>query len=162
MSVRLLLDTSSVIVLARLGVIDDVRTYLGTIYIAPEVHGEATVAGRPGAAAVESAIRTGLITVLQPQPLVSLSGLGTGETATIRRAIDEDMTAVIDDLDARRAAARIGVRLTGTIALLVRLDRSGGSVSIRDAIDRLDDMGFRVAATVRAWALAQGQTTRDP
>jgi predicted nucleic acid-binding protein len=145
-----------VIVLGRLGVIDEVRDLLGTLHITAEVHAESTMAGRPGADAVEHAVGQGWITVLEPRQSPPVSGLGSGETATIRRALDAGMTAVIDDLDARRAAGRLGVKLTGTIALLVRLDELGAGLAISDAIDRLDEMGFRLSAAVRTWALAAG------
>lgn len=156
---QLLLDASNAIVLGRLRVIDEGHDLLGALHITSEVHAESTVAGRPGADAVEHAIGQGWIRVLEPGPSLQLSGLGPGETATIRRALAADMTAVIDDLDARRAAGRLGVKLTGTIALLVKLDELGGSLRVTEAIERLDTIGFRLSAAVRTWALAAG--TRD-
>lgn len=112
--------------------------------------------GRRGASVVARAIGDGLVFVLQAAGVPSISGLGPGVTATIRRASESGMTAVIDDLDARRAATRLGVALTGTIALLVRLDEIGGMGSgiwLRDMLDRLGAIGFRISPALRARAL---------
>jgi predicted nucleic acid-binding protein len=91
--------------------------------------------------------------VLDPVTVPALSGLGRGETTTIRRAAAEGMTAVIDDLDARRRAARLGISLTGTLALLIRLHATGGP-AISASLDELDRIGFRVSPELRVLVLA--------
>jgi predicted nucleic acid-binding protein len=151
---RLLLDTSALIALARLGLLDDVARRIGRIRAAPEVIDEATVAGRPGAEAMRQAIRKRRTVVLEPNEGAAIPGLGAGESATIRRAAADGMTAVIDDLDARRAGSRQEIALTGTIALLVRLAQLGGP-PIAETLDELERIGFRVSAELRTLALEQ-------
>lgn len=151
---RLLLDASGLIALARLGLIARVRSTVGELHATAEVVAEAIAGDHPGAGEVTTAIEVGHLRVLEPaEPPPSIPGLGLGETATIRRAAELGMTAVIDDLDARRVAARLNVALTGTIAVLVQLARHDDQTSIVDVLDDLDRIGFRVSATVREWAL---------
>ena len=151
---RLVLDASALIALARLDLLTDARRLLGVLHVAPEVAAETTESDRPGAIAIREAIGRADVLVLPPAEVRPIPGLGSGETATIRRAAALGMTAVIDDLDARRAAFRLGVALTGTIAILVRLDELGSALTLPDALDRLDHIGFRVAPALRVWALA--------
>lgn len=154
---RLLLDGSGLIVLARLGLLERVDRMVDQLHVTPEVIAEVAHGDRPGARAVVDAVATGHVRVLEPVEVRPISGLGSGETATIRRAAELGMTAVIDDLDARRAAARTDVTLTGTIAILVRLSQSDDHVPILDLVDDLDRIGFRVSPAVRAWVLAQAR-----
>jgi predicted nucleic acid-binding protein len=153
---RLLFDTSALIALARSGLLEAVDRQVGSIHATPEVIAEATVTGRPGAEAVQQAIRQRRIVVLDAAEMSAVSGLGLGESATIRRAATEGMTAVIDDLDARRAGVRQGISLTGTIAVLIRLDQTGGP-PIAVSLDELERIGFRVSSELRALALDQGR-----
>jgi predicted nucleic acid-binding protein len=107
---------------------------------------------------VRHAVRKHRIVVLDPTDVVAVSGLGVGESATIHRAAIDGLTAVIDDLDARRAGTRQGIALTGTIALLVRLAETGGP-PISESLDALDRIGFRVSAELRAAVMAKGPGT---
>ena len=154
----LLLATSALIALARLGLLEDVDRRVGRIHAVPEVIAEAVVGDRPGADAVRDAVAKRRIVVLDPAEVVAVSGLGAGESATIHRAAIDGMTAVIDDLDARRAGTRRGIALTGTIALLIRLAQTGGP-PLSDTLDGLDRIGFRVSAELRAVALGKGPGT---
>jgi hypothetical protein len=63
------------------------------------------------------------------------------------------MTAVIDDLDSRRTGAGQGIALTGTIALLIRLDQTGGP-PISASLDALERIGCRVPTQLRERALS--------
>ncbi len=50
---------------------------------------------------------------------------------------------VMDDLDARRFAARCGLKVVGTVGILLSAKRRGEIVSLREEIDRLAALGFR-------------------
>ena len=49
----------------------------------------------------------------------------------------------MDDLDARRFAARCGLKVVGTVGILLSAKRRGEIVSLREEIDRLAALGFR-------------------
>jgi predicted nucleic acid-binding protein len=79
--------------------------------------------------------------------------LGLGEAATIALVLERGAIAVLDDRDARRVATRLGVRVTGTVAILVRLHQLGAIESVAACLDELERIGFRASPNVRAWAL---------
>jgi predicted nucleic acid-binding protein len=51
---------------------------------------------------------------------------------------------VIDDQDARRFATRCGLNIVGTLGILLAAKQRGSIASLRDEIDRLLALGFRV------------------
>ena len=60
---------------------------------------------------------------------------------------------VMDDLDARRMARRLGLELIGTIGLLLSARLRGEVPSMRGEIDRLEALGFRIAPDLVAAVL---------
>ena len=51
---------------------------------------------------------------------------------------------VLDDQDARRFAARCGLKIIGTLGVLLAAKQRGAIVSLREEIDALIALGFRV------------------
>lgn len=83
-----------------------------------------------------------------------LSTLDSGEAACLALAAERSMTLASDDLAVRRAAARMGVKLTGTLGILLRAVRDevtplkaandilGQMIAqrYRSPVERLDDL----------------------
>ncbi|NJD28650.1 MAG: DUF3368 domain-containing protein [Chloroflexi bacterium] len=155
MSPELVLDTTALIALARLDLLEAVGDRLGRLVVPAAVFEEAVAGDRPGAAPVRRAVDAGSVRVAAPAETASAGELrlGPGEAAAIALATTLDAIIVLDDRDARRVAGRRGVPLTGTVAILVRLKQLGAIPSVRAHLDALDGFGFRVGAEVRAWAL---------
>jgi predicted nucleic acid-binding protein len=145
-------DASALIALARLGLLPVVFGTLGPLRVAAAVITESVGNDRPGSREIKTSVAAGEILVSEA-PVDSELVLGAGESATIALAKRIDGVAVLDDRDARRVAGRLGVPVTGTIAILVRLRRIGLISSIRQQLDELDRIGFRASPGVRAWAL---------
>jgi predicted nucleic acid-binding protein len=61
--------------------------------------------------------------------------------------------ALIDDGLARRMAARLGIAFTGTLGVLLRAKAAGHAAAIAPIVDRLESLGFRLAAMTRAASL---------
>jgi predicted nucleic acid-binding protein len=59
----------------------------------------------------------------------------------------------MDDLPARRLAARLGLRVVGTAGVLLAVKRLGFIVYIRPLLDGLDAAEFRLSRRVRAEVL---------
>lgn len=156
MSRPLVIDTAGLIALARLELLASVGEQRGPILVPRAVFEEATLEPRPGAETIRLAAERNTIQIVDPkadqQSAASLS-LGAGEIATIELASLVGGLAVLDDRDARRVAHQRGVPLTGTVAILVRLRQLGTIVSLAEALDQLDSMGFRTTKELRAWAL---------
>lgn len=70
--------------------------------------------------------------------------LGEAEAIVLAKEVKADKV-VMDDLDARRYARRVGFDLIGTMGLLLAAHLRGEIPSIREEIERLQELGFRVA-----------------
>jgi hypothetical protein len=140
------------IAFARLGLLPSVVATLGPLRVAAAVVAESAGSDRPGSTEIEASIAAGGILV-SDTPVDSELVLGAGEAATIALAQRIGGIAVLDDRDARRVARGLGVLVTGTIAILVRLRKTGLISSVREQLDELDRIGFRSSPLVRARAL---------
>ena len=90
------------------------------------------------------------------QRLLAVLGgsLGPGESEAIVLAGElPKALLVLDDLRARRMAARMGLRLTGTLGVLLRAKRVGRLPSLGEALRVVGSAGFRVSAELRGEAL---------
>lgn len=79
-------------------------------------------------------------------------GLGAGETAVLSQALLINATAVLDDGRARTAARVLGVKVVGTLGVVLnarRMQRIGSAAAVlhalRDAGMRLDDATIAAA-----------------
>lgn len=70
--------------------------------------------------------------------------LGEAEAIVLAKEVKADKV-VMDDLDARRYARRVGLDLIDTMGLLLAAHLRGEIPSIREEIERLQELGFRVA-----------------
>ncbi len=70
--------------------------------------------------------------------------LGAGERDTIILAHQNRGTAIIDDGHARRVANRLGVRVIGTVGLLLLTKHRGIIEQIRPYLEKLQEAGFRL------------------
>jgi predicted nucleic acid-binding protein len=74
---------------------------------------------------------------------VSDWGLDPGESAVLALALEQPGSqAILDDLDARRCAASLGISTQGTLGLLVVAKRLGLIAEVRPLIDQLRRAGF--------------------
>jgi len=121
--------------------------------------------GQPGAEEVAS---SSWITVeeVQNTGLVSLLtwelDAGEAEAIALCQELGGDVL-VLDEKDARRLARRLGLKVLGTVGLLIWARRSGFlATSLREQLDALRDQGdFRLSQTVYNEALrAVGELTR--
>ena len=80
---------------------------------------------------------------VRTSPRVEIWNLGQGETAVLSYALEyPHLRAVIDDMDARRAAKAMGIPVFGTAGLLVLAKRRGILPSISIGLIRLRDAGL--------------------
>ena len=86
-------------------------------------------------------------------PLLS-NQIDMGEAAVIQTALDEAHdTVILDDLKARRVAITLGLRVTGTLGILLQAKQTGLLPSVRVAIATLEKRGMWVAPTLSAKAI---------
>jgi uncharacterized protein len=97
------------------------------------------------------------ITIRAPacrQPLALVTDLGPGETDLLMLATElQDVVDILDDAIARRAAESLGLRLIGTLGLLLDAKSTGLIPAVTPLLNQLQDLGFRLAAYTRAAVL---------
>ncbi len=160
MARTLVVDTAGLIALARLDRLVQARDHIGRLVVTPAVVDEALDGDRPGARAVAVALEAGVLERVAPAQASLSPGIGAGEAESIALGLARGDPVLLDDLEARRAAKRLGVSVIGTVALLVDLHKAGlvhqmkaGSPPDDEELDRLESFGFRMTAEVRRWAL---------
>jgi hypothetical protein len=86
------------------------------------------------------------------QLLLADLDLGEAEVIALAKEINAD-SVLLDDLDARRFARRIGLSTIGTVGILLAARLQGKIPSLGAEIDRLQTHGFRISKTLIEEAL---------
>jgi predicted nucleic acid-binding protein len=142
-------DSSPLIFLAKLNRLDLLRQEAQEILAPPAVLREITEQDDEAKRQLEKAQQTWL--EVRPVRDVRLLAvlkreLGDGEAEAITLALETHAARIVlDDLDARRLADRLGLRLVGTLGLLLASKLRGEIPSLRAEIDRLRRRGFRAS-----------------
>ena len=149
-------NSSPLITLAKIGRLDLLEGPGVTVVIPAPVAQE--VARWPKEDPARKALAAGwggIPVVVQTAADVLDWGLGLGESGVITLARSMSATAVIDDKAARTAARILGVRLTGTLGLVLKAARLGRVLSAAEILEELVDVGLRLNNDVVREALAQ-------
>jgi predicted nucleic acid-binding protein len=86
---------------------------------------------------------------------------GRGEKEAIALALDLSALVVLDDKRARSYARRVGLRLTGTLGILLRLHRLGlASRGLEEDLRLLDEADMRITPELRRMVLEAGGKER--
>ena len=103
---------------------------------------------------IEGAGAKAVTPVGQVDSLVAAWDLGLGEShvLTLCRRL-RDATAILDDRAARTCAAALGVRVAGTVALVVLAKRKGLITQVKPLLEGLLHQGIRLDAAVIETAL---------
>ena len=154
-----LADASPLIALARVGGLPWLRKLYKTVSITKAVRDEATRARElPGAIAVLAALKQRWIRVLRKEwSEPALPRLDTGEASTLRAALALGTGALVllDDLEARREAQRLGILITGTAGIVVQARQAGLIPAARPVFSRLADEGFHLGDDLLRAVLAE-------
>ena len=157
---RVVSNTSPVSNLAIIGRLELLRRQFGDLVIPVAVGAELSRLEHPaGKQAVEQALEGGWIRIepIQDAGLYqTLAGsLDPGEAEAICLASRHSDSLLIMDESAGRCAARdLGIRVTGTLGILLKEKRDGGIESMRDEMDRLvNEAGFYVSDKIRRTVL---------
>jgi hypothetical protein len=151
-------DSSPLIGLAKIGQLDLLRHLAQRVVVPPAVWKEVVdpAMSAPGARDVAG---SKWIEVVTPDPVAVaplLILLGAGEAEAIALAQRETSAVLLlDDLRARKIAARLNLRRMGTIALLGRAKRAGLVGNLRPLLKALVDCGIHIRPELMAAALKE-------
>ncbi len=132
------------------------------IIVPREVCDEVLANGGTRFGAAEFAAADGIERRTEPVELGSLLSqlLDRGEASVVQTAINEGIeTVCIDEHLGRRVARLNGLRVTGSLGLLIRAKREGHSFSISDAISRMREAGVFLSDRVIEAALREAGET---
>ncbi|MBL4826761.1 MAG: DUF3368 domain-containing protein [Spongiibacteraceae bacterium] len=149
-------DTTPLIVLSRLDLLDKIVAILGTVYVTSGVLQECTSNKKlPGAMKITSAIGRGVLSVSDDfnHGIVEELKLDRGESEAIALALAYRCPLLIDEKKGRRIASELGVKIFGTGAVLVLAKKQGVIDFVAPLLNQLDDMGIYLSAKVKAQIL---------
>jgi predicted nucleic acid-binding protein len=149
-------NTSPLQYLHQVGLLAILPALVGSVLIPPAVDVELAV-GRSLGLDLPDPAQLAWMAIRTPTgaPSVALPpGLDAGEAAVLALALEfSDSVVILDDALARRAARSIGLRLTGTLGLLIDAKRAGLIATILPVLDSLQALRFRLAPQTRALVL---------
>ena len=142
-------NATPLITLALIDHLDLLRRLYGRVVIPPAVQAEVS-AGGPGGIGVRELREANWVDVVplqDPSRADLIADLDRGEAEVIALAQERAADLVIvDERLARRHARRLGMRLTGTLGILVRAKQLGMVEAVAPLIDRLRQGGIHLGA----------------
>lgn len=155
---KVLVDSSTLIALVKIGELDFLREHYGRIYITEEIKSEVTDGDRPENVRLKKIVGEWIEVVQDPghDRYSGLNGLDKGEKSILNFAADdEDVLLLLDETEARAVAKAEGLDFTGTLGLIVYLnDREALSKSkARKIVKKLANSDFRMTVQLYDWAL---------
>jgi predicted nucleic acid-binding protein len=151
-------NASPLICLSRVGLSDLLRLAAATVVVPVSVAREILVRGPGDLTANVLANSPWLQQVDDPviPPAILGWDLGSGESAVLAWALAHlGAFAVVDDLQGGRCAESLGIRLRGTVGLVLRARRAGTIESAREALDRLRAGGMYLSDRIVADVLKE-------
>ncbi len=140
-------NSTPLIALSRINKFGLLREYFGEIHIPEEVFDEVVTRGGNLSGAEEAAsaewIKVGNVGNKIAVESLSIT-LDRGEAEAILLAREKDALLIIDDGDGRRTAESLGLKITGTLGILL-LAHEDGKLDLKTAIDDLMAAGFRLS-----------------
>jgi predicted nucleic acid-binding protein len=147
-------NTSPLQYLHQLGLLNLLPKLVGTITVPPAVV-EELEAGRTLGVDLPDITSFKWITVRSPrglEPQISTPNLGRGETEVLLLAMEaskDSVVLILDDARAREAAESEGLKLTGTLGVLLDAKRAGLLQAVKPHLAHLDSLGFHLARHTR-------------
>jgi predicted nucleic acid-binding protein len=141
--VTVVVDSSPLVILAKLGCFDLLNRLFPRLYISTEVHREVVVAGAglPGAPEVAKAEWVEVKKLQNQADLLAAQEkypLGVGELSTILLGKELHANAVLlDDYNARKFATAEGLQVRGSVGLLETFHLRGHLTDLRAAFRQL-------------------------
>lgn len=132
--------------LAKIGRLELLREFFGEVLIPEAVYRECVLEGSDSedAQAIKNAewIKVEKITDERLRRSLMIE-LDEGESEAIVLALEKNAELVLmDDYDGREVARALGLRVAGTIGILLKAKFTGKIVSLRDELEKLKAMGF--------------------
>lgn len=141
-------DTSCLIALSKLEAVDILHKLYPNIFITQDIAEEF---GEP----LPGWIQIQAVPNKNYQRLLEVT-LDRGESSAIALAMDiQNVLLIIDEMKGRREAKRLGLRITGTLGILLKAKQQGFFDKIAPLLDKLEAKGFRLSQEVKSAILKE-------
>lgn len=131
-------NTSCLIVLDNIGMLDVLKELYGKVFITEEVLKEfgKTV---PDWIEVRKVSDNKYLKLMK-------NFVDLGEASTIALAVEtDDIVIILDDLKARKLGQKLNLKITGTIGVLIKARKRNIITSTQEVLNRLRNEGFRIS-----------------
>ncbi len=149
-------NTSPLQYLYQIDLLHVLRGLAGHIVV-PRAVVEELSAGRAVGLSLPDPTTLDWATVREPTSSAALpliTDLGPGEAEVLILALESrDPIVVLDDALARRVALMLGVRLIGTLGILLEAKRTRLIPAVKPVLDQLQELRFRLASHTRTAVL---------
>ena len=136
-------NSSPLIFLSAIGMLDLLKAEFGEILVPEAVYEEVTSNELKGSNEVKHAEWIKVQTIKNIEMLSFLPMLDRGEESAIVLAMEQEADLVLlDDLAGRRAAMMQGLNVMGTLGFLKAMNRKGRIKNFKDVLDCLQKYGF--------------------
>lgn len=150
-------NASPLIALAAIDRLELLPALFGSVEIPPAVASEIA----PSVSVLREWLHVQPLALPQPAPVES-SGLGGGEREALALSLELHAERVIlDDLPARRLAQALGLRVIGTLGVLLAAKRLGLLERIQPSLDALRDRRFFMGPRLYAEVLRLAHEAND-
>lgn len=155
LAMRILIDSSTLIALAKIGELGILKQIFGTIYITTKIRDEIQKANSPEEETIKEALTTWVqVLDFEGNPVeLRKYGLDIGEASLFLAATSNDRL-ILDESNARRFAQSNGLKYTGLIGLLVAAVKTKKIPNERaiEILDKLTTGDFRLSSDLYVWA----------
>lgn len=155
----IVINTSPLLALiAATGNLNILRQLYEEVWVPYEVAEEIEAGGGFGFGKEEFSEAAWLKKCDQPTHLTPFlaNALDKGEASVIQLALDRHIAIVcVDEAVGRRIARLSGLKVTGSIGILVRAKREGKLHSIKESLDRMETKGIWIGQRVKEIALRE-------
>ena len=153
---KVIVNSTPMIILSKIGLIDVLHTLFVEIIIPQAVYDEITFKSDDACRAVKGNdwIKVANISATADRSMYK-SKLHDGEVEVMILAQEEngDVLVIIDDNTAKKTAKYLGLKVTGTLGILLIAKRRGHIDSVKSVIDLMKRHGFFVSERIEAMAL---------
>ena len=134
-------DTSCLILLNKIDELNILKDNYSKVYITPEIANEFNLEIPEWIEIIEVRNKT-LQSLFQ-------SSLDLGESTALSLAFEiPDPIVILDDLKARKIARNLGLKITGTIGVIVNAKLKGTIPSVKEILDKIIKTDFRINAKI--------------
>jgi len=133
---KVYVDTSSIIILSKIDALDLLKKIYSNVIITNIINAELNET-LPSWIIVEPSYNF-------EQSFLKNFNIGPGESSIIMNALENDGFLIIDDLKARKIAATLSLRFTGSIGVLVIAKDLGLIHSVKFYLEKIQATNFRI------------------